>query len=356
MNSPRSWFSLIAIILAGTASGQDKQPKSPPADKPDHNQVEVRFADDSVVKMALLQSSIEVTTRYGKLTLPVNEIRRIDFGLRVPEETTKRVEAAIARLASPDIKQRDSAQAELADLKELAYPALQKAARSTDSEVALRAKEAMKTISQSVPAQQLRQSRNDTIVTVEFTIVGRVETPILKARTPYFGDANLKLFELRSMRWVGGSHDAKLMVDAAKYGAAQEAWLDTGVEVRSGAMLQVAAAGRVELGAQNGFPGGGNVVGPDGLFQRGGRGFNANAQGFGPGGRGGRGGPAAARGSSMSPGTLIGRIGENGSTFVLGSRYVAPAHEDGKLYVRIVPSADGSPATGSYDVRVMMGR
>lgn len=353
MQFSRFWFSLLAVILAASAFGQEKAPKAQPGDKPPESQIEVHFADDSVVKMALLQSSIDVSTRYGKLTLPVGEIRRIDFGLRIPDETAKRIEAAIARLSNPDIKQRDSAQAELVELKELAYPALQQAARSTDSEVSLRAKEAMKTISQTLPAQQFRQPRNDTIVTAEFTIVGRIETPTLKARTPYFGDANLKLFELKSMRWLSTGHETKLMVDAAKYGSQQDMWLDTGVEVRSGAMLQVAAGGRVELGAQNGFPGG-SVVGPDGQFTRGGRAaFNPNAQ-FG--GRGGRGGPGFARGASMSPGALLGRIGETGSIFVLGSRYEAPAHEDGKLYIRIAPSTDGSRPSGSYDIRIAAGK
>src|SRR5436189_5676485 len=42
---------------------------------------EVRFADGSVVRMNVLQETIEVATKYGKLTIPTDDIRRIDIGM-----------------------------------------------------------------------------------------------------------------------------------------------------------------------------------------------------------------------------------------------------------------------------------
>jgi hypothetical protein len=56
------------------------------------------------------------------------------------------------------------------------------------------------------------------------------------------------------------------------------------------------------------------------------------------------------------PGTLLGRIGEQGRVFVVGSRYEGTAAEDGKLYLRIAPNSSNSEASGSYDVRVSLGR
>jgi hypothetical protein len=357
----RSRFPLIALGMALTvvthSSSQDKIDKSATT-KPESGAVEVRFADDSVVKMNLQTASIEVTTRYGKLAVPVGEIRRIEFGLRIPEETARRIDAAIARLGDTDFKKREAASADLIELRELAYAALQAAAKSDNPEIAKRAKAAIKTIVETVPAEKLQLPRHDTIVAVDFTIVGRIETESLKARTPYFGDASLKLSDVRGMRWLGSERDAKIAVDAARYGAAQEAWLDTGIDLRAGGSLQIVASGSVDLRPAPGEAGT-TLSGPDGTGMRGPRGGGGFAGGgAGGGGPPGGGGRAMARpfGSTSAPGALLGRIGETGRIFFIGSRFDGPVPEDGKLYLRIVPSPVSPESTGSYDVRVTSGR
>src|SRR5262245_28057466 len=145
----RCYWALLGAALVVSAHGQQKNDKAAPGTRPDANAVEIRFADDSTVKMSLQTASIEVATRYGKLTIPVAEIRRIDFGLRIPEETAKRIDAAVAQLGSKDFKQREAAAAELVSLRDLAYPAVQKVARSTDLEVARRAREVLKSIAET---------------------------------------------------------------------------------------------------------------------------------------------------------------------------------------------------------------
>jgi hypothetical protein len=348
------WALLGMALVVASAFGQEKGEKNAPSSKPDPNTIEVRFADDSMVKMVLQHNSIEVATRYGKLTVPVGEIRRIEFGLRVPEETVKRIDAAIARLASQDFKQRDAASAELLALRELSYPALQQAAKSSDLEVARRAKDAIKLLTDTVSADKLHLPRYDTVVALDFTILGQIEAPVLKARTSYFGETSLKLAEVRSMRWLANDREATVALDAARYGGQQEAWLDTGVEVRAGSGVQVVAGGTVDLRPGLGEAGT-YLAGPDGQGQR-----MTRAAGFGGGGGPGanRGGAAPVRpsGGIQSPGALLGRIGEHGKVFVVGSRYEGTAADDGKLYLRIVASPYNGESTGSYDVRVITGR
>ncbi len=204
MRSRYPWVLLaVALVVAGITVGQEKDAKTAAGPRPHPYPVEVRFADDSTVKAALLDKSVEVVTRYGKLTVPVEEIRSIHLGLHVSAETAKQIDAAIARLGSPEYAQREAATAELLELRELAYPALQKAARSGDAEVARRAKEAVKTLTETVPAEKLHLPPHDTVAAFDFTIVGRIETPALKARTPYFGEMTLKLAEVRALRWAG---------------------------------------------------------------------------------------------------------------------------------------------------------
>jgi uncharacterized membrane protein YgcG len=344
------------LIFGGVTVGQDKEPKETketketPAARPAAYPVEVRFADDSSVKAALQDKTVEITTRYGKLTVPVEEIRSIDLGMRVPPETAKRIQAAIGKLGSQVFAEREAASAELIELRELAYPALQQASHSNDAEVAKRAKEAIKTLGETVPSDKLHPPQHDTVVALDFTIIGHIESPTLKARTPYFGETTLKLAEVRSLRWGPQQSDSKLSVDAARYGAQTEAWLDTGIKLRAGAGLQVAATGTVDMRPSD--PGN-MVAGPDGRGGgRGGRGGFAGGGGVGGGGRG-----FAGRGGSLqSPGTLVGRIGEYGRVFVIGSQFDGTSPEEGKLYLRILPSASGEESVGTYEVRVTAGR
>src|SRR6516165_10763983 len=111
MRSTCFWPLLVGILLClGAASGQDKKVKGGKntKDETDPNAVEVRFADGSVVKMVLLTETIDVGTRYGKLKVAANEIRRIEFGLRVPEATLKRLDAAISALGSAEFAKREA--------------------------------------------------------------------------------------------------------------------------------------------------------------------------------------------------------------------------------------------------------
>jgi hypothetical protein len=353
----RCHWALLAVILivAGATVGQEKEPKTAAGPRPASYPVEVRFADDSIVKAVLLDKSIEITTRYGKLTVPIDEIRSIELGLRIPEETAKRIEAAVGKLGSQDFALREAASAELVELREQAYPALQQAAKSADAEIARRAKDALKTLTDTVPAHKLHPPRHDTVVAVDFTIVGQIDTPVLKARTAYFGESSLKLAEVRVLRWQGSEIETKVSVDAGRFGGPQEVWMDTGIKVRTGTGLQVIASGTVDL--RPGDPGT-MVVGPDGRNPRIARGI---AGGFGPGGAGpgggrrGGGGMAAAT-TMQGPGALLGRIGEFGRVFVLGSQYEGTAAEEGKLYLRIAPAPTEAESSGSYDVRVTTGR
>jgi hypothetical protein len=359
MRSRSRWALLaLALAVAGVTLGQENDAKNAPGPRPNPFPVEVRFADESTVKAALLDKSIEIATRYGKLTVPVEEIRSIEFGLRIPAETAKRIERAVSRLNSEDFAQREAASTELLELRELAFPALQQAARSTDAEVARRAGAAIKALVESVPPEKLHTPQHDTVVALDFSIVGRIETLALRARTPYFGETSLNLTDLRAMRWSANENEKKLAVDAARYGGQQEAWMDTGIKVRGGAGLLVTAAGTVDLQPADA---GNVVVGPDGRNPQAARvaGGFGGGPGGGKGGKGNRGGgggpPARPLVTVQAPGVLLGRVGEFGKVFIIGSQYEGMAAEEGKLYLRIVPSPAGE-SSGVYEVRVTTGR
>src|SRR5438105_11608402 len=60
--------------------------------------VEVRLIDRSTMKVTLREERVELVTRYGKLSIPVAEIRRIEFGLRLSADEQKRIAAAVRDL------------------------------------------------------------------------------------------------------------------------------------------------------------------------------------------------------------------------------------------------------------------
>jgi hypothetical protein len=361
MRFSRYWTVMSVALALAVVHGQEKNEKAGPSARSDDHAVEFRLADDSTVKMALQNTSIEVATRYGKLTVPVAEIRRIDFGLRIPEETARRIDTALAQLAAKEFKQREAAAAELIKLRELSFHAVQKATSSTDLEVARRAKEIVKTLIETVPQEKLHLPRHDTVVTLDFTLTGQVETASLKAKGPYFGEVSLKVCDIRTLRLLATDRETPLAVDAGRHGGQQETWMDTGVTLRAGSGLRVLATGTVDLRPADA---GTFLVGPDGQSPRSARplgGFGQPGPGGGRGGRGGGGwggggGERLTASSTPLPGTLLGRIGEQGRVFVIGSRYEGTASEDGKLYLRIAPNSANSESSGTYDVRVSLGR
>jgi len=311
---------MSVIVAVSTRSLAQDQPSSSP--RPNH--AEVRFGDGSIVRMNLLQENLEVQTKYGKLTIPLSDVRRVEFGLHVPPDVNQQITQSIKRLASDVYKERDVASKDLVQAGHLAYPMLQKASRSSDQEVAYRAVSVIKQISERVPADLLRLREDDVIHTTEFTIIGRITAQTIKAHSPHFGEVALKLSELRTlhMRQNGGKQD--LVVDAAKHGGALDQWLDSGINLDPGQRMVITCEGQVDLWPQ----------GP-GQYLAAPKGYNT-----------------AGKGGQFLAGALIGRIGENGKAFLIGERYEANISEEGRLFLLIVPSPWNNASNGQYRVRI----
>jgi hypothetical protein len=314
------WIVLLSLFFVPCVRAQAPERKS----RPEAREVEVHFANGSVVRMNLQQEHLEVATRYGKLTVPTSDIRKIEFGVHLPEGVDKRIEAALKNLGSENFKARDGALRELVALGPYAYPSLTTAAKVEDLEVSQRVQMALTRIREKVPARDLRLREDDLILTPGFTIVGRVVSPSIKARAEYFGDVTLKLPELRTMRWLAGPGEIDIKVDATKYGSNASQWLNTEFQVDASSQLVVTASGSVDLWPQ----------GP-GQYVSGPKGYTS-----------------AGRREAAFPGTLVGKIGENGSTFIIGERFEGPAGNEGPLYLQIVPSPWNNPSAGSYQVKI----
>src|SRR5262249_22154395 len=161
------------------------------------------FGDGSLVKLTLLDPKVDITTRYGKLTVPLNEIRRIELGIRYPDGALQKIQDALAKLGDSDYKKREAASNDLLALRELAYPHVRRAAMATGNpEAVKRAKALLEELRSRLPEDKLALKDHDTVTTADFPIAGTINASVLKARSPLLGDVDVKLVQVRSVRWM----------------------------------------------------------------------------------------------------------------------------------------------------------
>ena len=221
----------------------------------------------------------------------------------------------------------------------LAFHRLQISAKSTDLEVARRSEAALKVIRDKVPARLLRPREDDVVKTGKFSIVGRIITPTFKAKADDFGELDLRPARLLTIRWVSADTRKEVVVDAPTYGGpGNQKWFATGVRLEPHVGVRITAAGQVDLLPQGGG-GPQRMCGPDGLG--GGMQFGGKAKFFNPNGQVG--------------GELLGRIGESGVPFFIGSKHTTTPKTGGQLFLQIQQSPWGCPTNGEYRVTVSSG-
>lgn len=285
----------------------------------DPNHVQVHFRDGSHLKMTLLTASVEMMTKYGKVSVPASDMRRIEFGLRIPPESLERLRTAMDLLTDP--KRGDAARADLIRAGEYAVPILRQAARKPD---AVHERAILDDLKQRLPAEQYEAKLHDTIHATEFPLTGKVEAAAFKAKSPYFGDVLLRLDDVRSIRWLSSPEHDDIVVDASKHGTVAQLWLDTGIDL-IGDPVRIIASGIVDL-----YPHGGEK----GVYLAT------------PGGN-----ARVGRQTAFPAGALIGRVNTGGSPFLIGERFEGTP-ERGRLYLRIEVGPWQVQPLGSYTVRV----
>jgi hypothetical protein len=294
---------------------------------------ELRTLDDTVMKVTLLEQSVTLVTKYGKLSIPVDEVRRFEFGFRYPDGMETKIDKAISDLGSPEFRTREDAEQTLAEIGHFSIPALRRALKHQDPEVIRRAQAVLKLLESKLGEGKMELRDYDLVETAEFTAKGKLEMTAVKVRTKYFGDTTVKLTDIKSFRSAGSSSNAEFALDAAKYAKMNQTdWMETSIEVASGQQLEVSASGKIDQWPQ----------GPGQYMCE-------------PGGLPGYGGGGLVPGGMQRlgvPGQIVARIGPNGATFAVGASYKGKVTESGKLYLRISPSPWNCDSTGSYKVTV----
>src|SRR5262245_43675554 len=160
---------LVPLVFTGLA-WPGPEPKTPPPQAG----VLLRFHNGSVVQPANLLDALEVETKLGKISIPAGEVRRIDFGFRLSEEETKKLEDAIRDLGSPKHQARDAASKTLMKMGRLAYPALLELRKNADLEITKRVEAILKDIRARVPADKLKTRKTDLVRTSDCVVAGQI--------------------------------------------------------------------------------------------------------------------------------------------------------------------------------------
>jgi len=182
---------------------QERAAKSESGARPGTNRFEVRFTDDSNLKVELKVERIELHTPHGKLEFPLADIRRIEFATRVPADVAIRVDAAVADLASNQFRVREAAAATLREIGEMAYPRLLQATTHQDAEVARRVESLLDELRSVLPEELLEVRKQDLVFTQDSKIAGRIDVEMFRASTTQFGEVKLKLAHMYSLQARG---------------------------------------------------------------------------------------------------------------------------------------------------------
>ena len=73
----------IVVLLLLCWAGAGLAQTTPKKDAKPTNEVEVKFGDGSTVRMVILQETVDIVTKFGKLTVPMTEVRKVDLGIHL---------------------------------------------------------------------------------------------------------------------------------------------------------------------------------------------------------------------------------------------------------------------------------
>jgi hypothetical protein len=307
-----------------------------PALPPDF--IRLYLMDGSVLAGRLSIKEVAVETQFGKLSVPVANIKSITPGLMSHPALAKELTTLVADLGSSNYNDREKAKQALTKMGASIRDELERHQNDADLERRNRIKAILTEFDQQAEdleagdgadsGASMRQG--DTVETTEFTIVGRI-VPQSFTVTSLYGDLNVKLADIRrGQRDIGKRDDLKQTFSVDASHLAMRNTLNTNLRIERGDIVTVQADGTITMTPW----GAAAVTTPDG------------AQNYGwfiPG--------------SIPSGALVGKIG-NDSFRKLGSKSTFTAERSGVLQLAIGMQADyaENQFPGKYTVKVRVQR
>jgi predicted transcriptional regulator len=299
--------------------------------------LKLHLFDGSILTGDLSIAEITVDTQFGKLVIPIEKIRSFTPGLDSYPELAAEITIKIKNLGSDDYKTREAAHKELSAMGAKIQHELAKYVADENVEIKRHVGEILKEIEESLEEQSDEEEsaveqpwiRLDTVVTTDFTVIGKVSPSEFKVASKY-GVLNVKLADVRKAeRELGVKESFRKSVTVTGDNLAQRSFKSTGIRVQAGDRITFRADGSIVMS-----PWGSHASsGPDGA---------PNYGWYIP--------------NQIAGGTLVGRIGEKGTIFKVGRQSTMVAKSSGVLQLAIGMQGDyaneGYNFPGEYRVKL----
>jgi hypothetical protein len=333
----------VAPVAPGTAPGEGPKEeaavevprKAPEPLGPKH--IRLHLLDGSVISGDLSVSEVEVETSFGKLVVPIEKIRSFTPGLDSNPKQIAALEALINNLSSDDYKTREQAHKDLSAMGPKIQKELERFANSENAEIKRHVGEILKEFEEAADETNDDEDgpvaqpwvRLDTIVTTDFTLVGKVSPKEFTIQSKY-GPLNVALADVQTAtRDQGAKESLRKSVTVEGTNIAQRSFKSTGIRVEAGDKIILKADGNIIMS-----PWGSNAAtGPDGA---------PNYGWYVP--------------NQIPGGALVARIGDKGTVFKVGRQSTFTAKNSGVLQLAIGIQAEyaneGYNYPGQYNVKL----
>jgi hypothetical protein len=299
--------------------------------------IRLHLLDGSVISGDLSVSEISVETDFGKLVVPIDRIRSFTPGLDSNTRLSQQIETLLKNLGSDDYQTREQAHKDLAAMGRKAHKELQRFAGDENAEVKRHVGEILKETEEQAeeraddeeaPVEQ-PWIRLDTVVTIYFTVLGRVSPKEFKIESKY-GPLTIQLADVkRGEREIAVREIFRKTIAIDASNLAQRSFKSSGLKVQAGDKVSLTADGSI-------------VMSPWG-----------NAASSGPAGAPNYGWYIP---NQIPGGALIARIGDKGTVFMVGRQSTFVAKRTGVLQLAIGMQAEyaneGYAYPGQYTVKL----
>lgn len=323
----RTLGACIALWVAAAAAQE----------QPDDNAgvvLRLYLMEGSVVSGRLSVSQLQVETRFGTLSVPVDHIVSFTPGLNAHPELRQRIQQLIQQLGANVAQQRDEAERELANMGAAIRAQLQAYLQDEDAERRTRVQKLLDELEELESEEDLFDAPqelidDDTVETTSFTMVGRISPQSFTLQTK-FGELNVALSNIRrAERESADKPEVRRNVAVLGDNLAGFNWKNTGIKINRGDEVSIVAEGRVIM-----TPWGNNQFStPDG---------SPNFQWFLP--------------NKIPGGALCAKIGTSEDPIKVGSKSTFVAKKSGTLYLGVGMNPQfanqGYTFPGEYQVKI----
>jgi hypothetical protein len=297
----------------------------------------LHLLDGSVIGGDLSIKEIEVATPFGKLVVPIEKVRRFEPGLDSNAALSAQIDKLIKDLGSDDYKTREEAQKALTALGGKVRKELERYSGDENAEIKRRVGEILKALEEQAEEQAGEDEsaaeqpwiRLDTVVTTDFTVLGKVSPPQFKIASKY-GPLTIQLADVKlAEREVVIRESLQKSVSVDGTNLAQRTFKNTGIRVKPGDKITLRADGNIIMSPW----GEGASSGPEG-----GRNYGWYVA------------------NQIPGGALVARVGDKGSIFMVGRQSTFVAKQSGVLQLAVGMQAQyanpGYQFPGQYSVKI----